>query len=158
MKKALVVSVTALIATLLSGCALLYPNWGTDVKPSTSASPSITPSTSESPSSSASPSVVLRNAEIKILSSEVDKTEGVLFVTAEVENFAEEGGTCTLTFVGGGKTFTATAKAEANVSRTSCYPLEIPLAGLPKGLATIQASYLSKSSKGESATQSINIQ
>ena len=45
MKKTLKVSIAALsISSLalvsLSGCALLYPNWGTDQNPSTSQSPS----------------------------------------------------------------------------------------------------------------------
>ncbi|MEY3677611.1 MAG: hypothetical protein RL351_838, partial [Actinomycetota bacterium] len=42
MKKALAVSIAALSLVSLSGCALLYPNWGTDQNPSTSQSPSAT--------------------------------------------------------------------------------------------------------------------
>jgi hypothetical protein len=154
MKKLIAFSLTVLAATALSGCTLLYPNWGTDVSPSDSAAPSASstptesPATTESPSASAAPTK--KSAEVVITDSGVDTTLGALYAVVEVNNIAENGGTCSLTFTGVGTTKTFSAKAEANVNRTECYPLRISLVGLPKGAGFLTVSYESESSFGQS--------
>ena len=154
MKKLLAISITVLAATALSGCTLLYPNWGTDVSPSDSAAPSASVIPSESPVStetpSSSPSTSKKTANISVSDSGIDAAAGAIYAVVEVLDVAENGGTCSLTFTGPGLTKTVTAKAEANVNRTECYPLRIPLAGLPKGAGFLTASYESETRFGQS--------
>lgn len=154
MKKLLAISITVLAAAALSGCTLLYPNWGTDVSPSDSAAPSASSSPSESPAEtetpSASPTNAKKTAKILVSDSGIDATSGDIFAVVEVLDIAENGGTCSLTFTGAGSTKTVSAKAEANVNRTECYPLRISLAGLPKGAGFITVSYESGTSFGQS--------
>ena len=154
MKKLIAFSLTVLAATALSGCTLLYPNWGTDVSPSDSAAPSASstptesPVTTESPSASATPSK--KSAEVLVTDSGIDSSLGAVYAVVEVTNVAENGGMCTLSFTGVGTSKMVTAKAEANVNRTECYPLRISLAGLPKGAGFLTVSYESESSFGQS--------
>ena len=154
MKKLIAIASTVLAATALSGCTLLYPNWGTDVSPSDSAGPSAPVSPSESPSAteapSASPTTAKKTAKILVSDSGIDATSGDIFAVVEVLDIAENGGTCSLTFTGAGSTKTVSAKAEANVNRTECYPLRISLVGLPKGAGFITVSYESDTSVGQS--------
>jgi hypothetical protein len=154
MKKLIAISITVLAATALSGCTLLYPNWGTDVSPSDSAAPSVSSTPVESPSSEQSPSAnstpSKKAADVFVADSGIDASLGAIFAVVEVTNVAENGGTCSLSFTGVGTTKTVTAKAEANVNRTECYPLRISLAGLPKGAGFLTVTYESESSFGQS--------
>lgn len=157
MKKTLAVSIAALsIGTLsvfsMTGCALLYPNWGTDQNPSTSQSPSATevsPTPSESPSASAAPSLGV--AKFNFIDLSVDSETGYVSAVVEVTNAAEDGGKCTFTLASGGVTKTVSVKAEANVSTTQCYPAMLPTAGLPKGKATVTVSYVSAAYEGSTS-------
>jgi hypothetical protein len=152
---------TSLVAISLSGCALLYPNWDSTANPSDPASPSSSsspvPSDTESATPSASPSTAKAKAQIAFLDSGVDAAAGVIYAVATVSNVVQDGGLCTLTFIGAGKTKTLTGKAEANVTTTQCHPLEMPLAGLPKGAGLITITYDSPTHTGTSTAVGVII-
>lgn len=149
MKKTLAVSIAALSIMSLSGCALLYPNWGTDQNPSTSQSPSPSSvSPSPSPSSSATPTVGA--AQFNIIELDFDASANAIFVVAEVLNAVENGGKCTVTFTSGSVSKSVSVKAEANASSTQCFPAYIPASGLPKGKGSVTVSYLSSTLAGTS--------
>lgn len=153
MKKTLAVSIAALTLVALSGCALLYPNWGTDQNPSTSQSPSATdvsPSPSASASASASPTIGV--AKFNFIDLSVDSTTGYISAVVEVTNVAEDGGKCTFVLTSGSVSKTVSVKAEANVSTTQCYPAMLPTAGVPKGKATVTVSYSSPTHEGTTST------
>lgn len=161
MKKLFSLITAAGAAVLLTGCALLYPNWGTDQNPSTSASASPSPSTSDSssPVPSASASKTKGKADVKLFDSGYDKTGTApkLYAMADVANFAENGGYCTLTFVGGGVTKRVKVTAEANVQRTQCALMEIPVAGLPKGAGILTVEYFSDNYYGAAPSAPVTI-
>lgn len=145
---------TSLVAVSLTGCALLYPNWETTANPADPASPSSSsspvPSDTASANPSTSPSAAKAKAQIAFLDSGVDASAGVIYAVASVSNVVQDGGLCTLTFIGAGKTKTVTGKAEANVTSTQCHPLELALAGLPKGAGLITMTYDSPTHTGTS--------
>jgi PBP1b-binding outer membrane lipoprotein LpoB len=156
MKKFASILVATAIALSLSGCSLLYPNWGTDQKPDTSQSAAPSESASETPS--ASPTAVNKlKATLRIDDASADATAGVISVIAQVTNVAQDGGTCTLVLQVGNQTKRLAFKAEANVNTTQCHPMEIPLAGLPKGTALVSVEYESKDYFGVSPAQSVVI-
>lgn len=161
MKRLISISATAISALLLSGCALLYPNWGTEEKPSDSETPSATPTTSASaepsPSVSVTPTGPKIEAEINIIDSMVDANNGLIFAIAEVTNVDESTGTCTLTYQGQGVTKSVSAKAESNVTTTQCFPLELVLTGIPKGKGSIFVSYDSATASGTSSKIAVTI-
>jgi hypothetical protein len=153
MKKTLAASIAALTLLSLSGCALLYPNWGTDQNPSTSQSPSATdvsPTPSESASSSATPTIGV--AKFNFIDLSVDTGTGYVSAVVEVTNVAEDGGKCTFVLTSGSVSKTVAVKAEANVSTTQCYPAMLPISGMPKGKATVTVSYASASHEGTTST------
>ena len=155
--KKIALAVTAItLGVSLSGCALLYPHWGTTDNPGTSASaqPSGSASASASPSSSA---IQKKAAKVQIDSATIDPATGMLEVWAQATNFNEDGGLCTLTLQSGTTTKTVSAKASSNVTSTQCYALDISTSGLPKGTALITVSYDSAEYAGSSAGQSIVI-
>jgi hypothetical protein len=152
---------TALAAISLTGCALLYPNWETTTTPSDPASPSSSsspaPSDTESATPSASPSAAKAKAQVNFLDSGVDAASGVIYAVASVSSVVQDGGLCTLTFIGAGKTKTVTGKAEANVTSTQCHPLELSIAGLPKGAGLITMTYDSPTHSGTSTAVGVVI-
>ena len=151
MKKTLAVSIAALTLVSLSGCALLYPNWGTDQNPSTSQSPTATDA-SPSPSASTSVAPTIGVAKFNFIDLSVDTTTGYVSAVVEVTNVAEDGGKCTFVLTSGSVTKTVAVKAEANVSTTQCYPAMLPTAGVPKGKATVTVSYASPTHEGTTST------
>lgn len=156
MKKIASVLVATAIALSLSGCALLYPNWGTTQNPGTSQSAEPSQSASETPS--ASPSEVKKNkAKVEITDAYADKAAGLLSVVADVANVAQDGGTCTLILQSGTNTTRLPFKAEANVTTTQCHPMDIPLTGLAKGTVLVSVEYSSADYFGVSAAQSVVI-
>ncbi|MFM6977706.1 MAG: hypothetical protein ACKOWR_03205 [Micrococcales bacterium] len=156
MKKFASILVATAIALSLSGCALLYPNWGTTQSPGTSQSAAPSESASETPSPT--PTTVNKlKASVRIDDASSDATAGVISVIAQVTNIAQDGGTCTLILQSGTTTKRLPFKAEANVTTTQCHPMEIPLAGLPKGTALVSVEYESKDYFGVSAAQSVVI-
>jgi hypothetical protein len=152
MKRALAVSLAAVAAVSLSGCALLYPNWGTDQNPSTSQSPSaseVSPTPSDTASASASPTI--DTAKFNFIDLSVDPGTGYVSAVVEVTNVAEDGGKCTFVLNSGSVSKTVAVKAEANVSTTQCYPAMLPLSGFPKGKATVTVTYESATHAGSTS-------
>ena len=152
MKKLVAVSLAAATAISLSGCALLYPNWGTDQNPSTSQSPTASDSGSPSPSVSASAAPTIEVAKFNIIDMSVDTGNGYVSAVVEISNVAEDGGKCTFTLSNGSTTKSVTVKAEANVSTTQCFPAMVPIAGFAKGKATMTIAYASSTHEGTTST------
>ncbi|CAB4624267.1 unannotated protein [freshwater metagenome] len=157
MRKILLISTTLVASATLAGCALFYPNIGTDetpgdpMNPSPTASPSA-PTESESPS--ASPTKEL--AKPRLLSYDIVGTD--LQIIAEVVNFAEDGGECIITFYSGNTPVVMErVPAEHNVSTTQCFPLTIALSRLPKGIGEIVVGYESEKYEGKSEKTEVNI-
>jgi hypothetical protein len=151
MKKTLAVSVATLALLALSGCSLIYPNWGTDQNPSTSQSPSasdIVPSPSASASASESPAVGV--AKFNLIELTFDSSANAIFVVAEMLSAAENGGKCTITFTSGEVSKFVSVKAEANANTTQCFPAYLPATGLPKGKGTVTVKYESPNFIGTS--------
>jgi hypothetical protein len=151
----------SIMATSLAGCALLYPNWETTANPSdpamapTSSSPAPVDTTSATPSTS--PTAAKAKAQVNFVDSGVDAAAGVIYAVASVSSVVQDGGLCTLTFIGAGKTKTVTGKAEANVTSTQCHPLELSMAGLPKGAGLITVTYDSPTHSGTSTAVGVVI-
>lgn len=161
--KRIAISLAAITATaLLAGCSVLYPNWGTTQKPSDpetstpvpTATPTETPS--ETPTETATP-VVVQKATLNIIQSGVDTANGELYAVAEVTNVVEDGGKCTLNYSSGSFTKAITVKAESNVHTTQCFPISLPLKGLPKGAGTFTITYESPAFKGTSSPTAVAI-
>lgn len=162
MRKLLAISITVLAATALSGCTLLYPNWGTDVSPSDSAAPSASATPIESPSESASatPSQApLAKAEVVVFDAGIDTSGSapMIFAMADISNFAEAGGKCILTFTGSGVTKSIEVTGLENVNRTQCPLMQMPVKGLPKGAAILTVQYVSKTHAGNAPSVSVVI-
>lgn len=158
MKKVFAALAVTATAVSLSGCALLYPNWGTDQNPSTSMSPSATvESPSASPSESVSETPKQTLAEVSLIDMGVDSGAGSLYVVAEVLNATEGGGKCTITFKSGSATKTVSVKAEANASTTQCFPAYLPIGGLPKGKGVVTITYESEKFFGTSDSYGVTI-
>ena len=146
----------------LTGCDMFYPNWGQKTPPigtpSASDIPSEQPSESGSaaPSQSATPSAPVKLvAKINVLQSSVDSSG--ISVVAEAQNFSEDGGSCTLTYTNGSLKKSITVKAEANATDTQCFPMNLPLTGLPKGPGLVTVSYSSTTHLGSSAAIAVTI-
>ena len=153
-------SVAALVA--LAGCTLFYPNNDQNQDPvaQTSLTPSAFPSPTEEPepSSSPSPSVASTKAAAKIQVLYSDTSQGFLEVIAEVTNFAEDGGQCTLiTYSGNTSKVVATFKAESNVGTTQCFPIKVEFSSLTKGTSTVAVVYESNAYIGESERFEVNV-
>jgi predicted small lipoprotein YifL len=156
------ISVAALVA--LAGCTLFYPNSDQNQDPvaQTSLTPSAFPSPTESAeteaSPSPSPSIASTKAAAKIQVVSSDTSQGFLEVIAEVTNFAEDGGQCTLvSYSGNTSKVVATFKAESNVGRTQCFPIKVEFSSLTKGTSTVAVAYESNSYIGESERFEVNI-
>lgn len=161
MKKAFIVALSLATALVLTGCTLFYPNSGSPedlIEPSSeiSEAPAEETSPEDSPSPSPSVSPTMAPAVFQILYS--DASGGVLNVVAEVTNFAEDGGSCTLSYYKG-TTATAlgTVQAERNVTSTQCFPFNIDLASVPKGDLELTVSYSSENHIGESEKFEVTI-
>ena len=161
MKKAFIVMLSLATALSLTGCSVFYPNSGSiedglEPTSATSEAPaeSADPEQTTSPSPSVSPTMA--PAQLGILYS--DASGGVLNVVAEVSNFAEDGGSCTLSYYKGTTaTVLETVKAERNVTTTQCFPFNVDLASVPKGALQLTVSYLSENHIGESDKFEVNI-
>ena len=160
--KSTIASLTVLAAAVsLSGCSLLYPNWNSSQKPGDSQSPVASASSSATDSPSATPtptpSVAQQKAVISLLDSGVDTNNADVYAVAEVTNVIEDGGTCTLNFIGSTGTKSVSGKAEVNVTDTQCHPLSLSLKGLPKGPGLITVTYTSATHTGTSAAVAVTI-
>lgn len=151
MKRTLITAVTIFALISLSGCSLIYPNWGTDQNPSTSQSPSASdPTPTPTPSVSTSVAPTLGAAKFNLIELDFDASANAVFVVAEMLSAAENGGKCTVTFTSGSSTKTVSVKAEANATSTQCFPAYIPVSGLPKGKGSVTISYESANYSGTS--------
>jgi hypothetical protein len=163
MRKLFAISISVLAATALSGCTLLYPNWGTDVSPSDSAAPSASSSPIESPSASASATESappkLEKADVVVFDAGLDTSGSapMLFAMADISNFAEAGGKCILTFTGSGVTKSVEVTGLDNVTRTQCPLMQIPAKGLPKGAGILTVQYISTTHAGNAPSVSVVI-
>lgn len=163
MKKAFIGLLGLATVVALTGCTLFYPNSGgpedlisetpiASEAPADSSSPEDSPSASPSPSPSASQGPAL----FQILYS--DASGGSINVVAEISNFSEDGGSCTLSYYQGSTaTVVETVKAERNVTTTQCFPFNAALTGVPKGPVQFTVSYESTNHIGESAKFEVNI-
>jgi len=159
MKNLRILVLTVMLTSILSGCSVLYPNWG---KPTSSPTPSKTKTQSSSPTptetQTQTPDPTKAAATVEIMDAYVDTQNGVLQIIAQVTNFSEDGGTCQATFEGSGKKATVSVKAESNAANTQCRTMEIALGGLPKGAGTVTVSYDSATHAGTSSQTSVIIQ
>jgi len=159
-KSALTALASIALAGSLAGCSALYPHWGaTDFPtdgPSSSSSASATPTQSSTPSQTPT-TVPVQAAKVQLMNVNVDATNGVVDVVAQVTNVAETGGSCTLNVVSGSTSKQQTVRAESNVDTTQCFPMEIPLSGLASGTATVTVTYKSSGYVGSSLSQAITI-
>lgn len=155
-------SVAALVA--LAGCTLFYPN--NDQARVPVAQTSLTPSAFPTPTDSAepevspspSPSVASTKAAAKIQVVYSDTSQGFLEVIAEVTNFAEDGGQCTLvSYSGNTPKVVGTFKAESNVGTTQCFPIKVEFSSLTKGTSTVAVAYESNTYFGESERFEVNV-
>lgn len=151
MKRTLLIVTTLVAAATLTGCALFYPNLGSNETPSDPMDPSPTSSeTTPTPTDTPTPTVTPKElAKPRVVFYEIAGNN--LQVVGEVVNFAEDGGQCTVTFYSGNTPLAmATVSAEHNVSTTQCFPASIPLSKLPKGTGEVVVSYESEKYAGES--------
>lgn len=150
------------IVAALSSCTFLYPHWGESPSPQPSDSNSASPTPSGSPTGTPSPSPSVSthkgNANVTIMQFNYDSGAQQIFAVGSVDNFSEDGGTCTLTFVVGGKTASISGKAESNASSTQCFALTLATASLPKGTGQLSLTYDSPNNHGTSDSQSVTIQ
>jgi hypothetical protein len=163
MKKAFIVALGLATALVLTGCTLFYPNSGSPedlIEPSASSSEaaaeetSTEQSASPSPSPSVSPTMAVAQLEIVF----TDTSAGVLNVVAEVTNFAEDGGSCTLSYYKGATaTAVGTVMAERNVTSTFCFPFNVDFSALPKGALELTVKYESENHAGESEKFEVTI-
>jgi hypothetical protein len=151
MKRTLLIATTLVAVATLTGCALFYPNLGSNETPSDPMNPS--PSASEAsptPTESESPTAAPKElAKPRILFYEIAGSN--LQVIGEVINFAEDGGECIITFYSGNTPIIMErVPAEHNVSTTQCFPLTTALSRLPKGMVDVVIGYESAKYAGES--------
>jgi len=155
MKKLSLLLGVTLLLTSVTGCSVLYPNWG---KPTSS--PTKTKTVDPNPTDTSTPDPTLTTkgkAEVEITDSSVYAQDGIIQVIAQITNFSEDGGNCTATFTGGGKTVSVSAKAESNAANTQCHPLEINLGGLPSGAGSVTVTYDSTNKHGVSSAEPVTI-
>jgi hypothetical protein len=165
MKKAFIVAFGLATALVLTGCTLFYPNSGSPedfIEPSTSSSSSEAPveetSAEQSASPSPSPSVSPTMAPAQFQIVYTDTSAGELMVVAEVTNFVEDGGRCSLSYYKGTTaTVVGTVKAERNVTSTLCSPFNVDFSALPKGALELTVSYSSENHVGESGKFEVTI-
>lgn len=159
MKKLPLITTAVLLVAVLSGCSLLYPNWGKPTEnPGPTKTKTDTPKPDPTDTQTSDPTPVDKgDAIVEVIYAFVDSPNGVIQVIAQISNVSEDGGTCTATFTSGSKTVKVTQPAESNAASTQCHPLEINLGGLPAGEGSITVTYESKKYFGVSAISSVTI-
>jgi hypothetical protein len=151
MKRTLLIVTTLVAIATLAGCALFYPNLGSNETPSDPMDPSPTSSeATPTPTESESPTTAPKElAKPRLLFYEIAGSN--LQVIGEVINFAEDGGECIITFYSGNTPIIMErVPAEHNVSTTQCFPLTTALSRLPKGIVEVVIGYESAKYAGES--------
>lgn len=153
MKRTLLFLTTFVAVATTAGCALFYPNIGSNETPSDPMNPSPTPTSSEAteaPVESESPEPVVKElAKPRIVFSDIVGSN--IEVVGEVINFAEAGGECIITFYADNlPVVMERVPAEPNVSTTQCFPLTVGLSRLPKGSVDVVVAYESERYEGQS--------
>ncbi len=164
------VFVGAMSTVLLTGCSIFYPNWGATGLPEeteTAATQSEqTATASDEPTQTTEPSAQPTEtesnpaklpAEVVILMAVAEPDYGVLTIVAQVPNLSETGGTCTMRFLGNNIEKKLQVKAEPSSDYTQCFPIEFPLAELPRGNGVVTVTYESERHSGVSAATSVVI-
>lgn len=164
------VFVGAVSTVLLTGCSIFYPNWGATGLPEeteTAATQSDqTATASDEPTQTTEPSAQPTEtesnpaklpAEVVILMAVAEPDYGVLTIVAQVPNLSETGGTCTMRFLGNNIEKKLQVKAEPSSDYTQCFPIEFPLAELPRGNGVVTVTYESERHSGVSAATSVVI-
>ena len=151
MKRTLLIATTLVATATLAGCALFYPNLGSDETPSDPMNPSPTSSeASPTPTESESPTAAPKElAKPRLLFYEIAGPN--LQIIGEVINFAEDGGECIITIYSGNTPIIMErVPAEHNVSTTQCFPLTTSISRLPKGMVDVVIGYESAKYEVES--------
>jgi hypothetical protein len=150
MKRTLLITTTLVAVATLAGCALFYPNLGSNETPSDPMDPSPMASVTPTPTASETPTAAPKElAKPRVLFYEIVGTN--LQIIGEVVNFAEDGGECIITFYSGNTPVVMErVPAEHNVSTTQCFPLTTALSRLPKGMVDVVIGYESAKYAGES--------
>jgi hypothetical protein len=151
MKRALLIFTTLVAVATMAGCALFYPNIGSNETPSDPQNPTPTASeTTEAPVESETPAPVVKElAKPRLVFYDIAGTN--IQVVGEVVNFAEDGGECIITFYAdNAPVVIERVPAEHNVSTTQCFPLTVGLSRLPKGAVDVVISYESARYEGQS--------
>jgi hypothetical protein len=150
MKRTLLIATTLVAVATLAGCALFYPNLGSDETPSDPMDPSPTASATPTPTATETPTAAPKElAKPRVLFYEIVGTN--LQIIGEVVNFAEDGGECIITFYSGNTPVVMErVPAEHNVSTTQCFPLTTALSRLPKGMVDVVVGYESDKYAGAS--------
>lgn len=151
MKRTLLIFTTLVAAATLTGCALFYPNIGSNETPSDPQNP--TPSASETveaPVETSTPAPVAKElAKPRLVFYDIVGSN--IQIVGEVVNFAENGGECIITFYSKNvPVVMERVPAEQNVSTTQCFPLTVGLSRLPKGAVDVVVSYESARYEGQS--------
>ena len=151
MKRAFFIITTSVAVVTLTGCALFYPNIGSNEPPSDPLNP--TPTVSETPTApieSETPAPVVKElAKPRLVFYDIVDTN--IQIVGEVMNFAENGGECIITFYSDNTAVVMErVPAEANVSTTQCFLLTVGLSILPSGAVDIVVSYESARYEGQS--------
>ena len=159
---------------LLAGCSVFYPNWGatslpspsetqTLAEPTESATAEETPveqpqeSQSPEPEATETPAVVRKEVTVEIIMAVPEPDYGALTVVAQIPTLSESGGKCIFRFISGSTDTSMEVKAEPSSDYTQCYPIEYPLADLPKGNGVVTVTYESEEHFGTSAPVSVVI-
>lgn len=151
MKRAPIIFTTLVAIATLTGCALFYPNIGSNETPSDPQNP--TPSASETPEApvATEPPAPAAKELAKPRLVFYDIVETNIQIVGEVMNFAEGGGECIITFYSKNTAIVMErVPAEPNVSTTQCFPLTVGLSRLPKGAVDVVVSYESARYEGQS--------
>jgi hypothetical protein len=170
MSKFLLFLSATLSTLLLTGCSIFYPNWGATGLPegdpsaltqsvqtaSASQEPAETSQLEPEPTESETTAAKLV-AEVVILMAVAEPDYGVLTIVAKVPNLSEIGGTCTMRFLLNNVEKKLQVKAEPSSDYTQCFPIEFPLAELPRGNGVVTVTYESERYSGVSAATSVVI-
>jgi hypothetical protein len=177
MPRFLLAAAAVTAALTLSGCSVFYPNWGATGLPeepfdNAQEVPGVieeeTPepevgeedvAVSEQPAEEATsePQPALASVNVEIVMAVVEQEFGVLTVIAQIPGIAETGGSCELKFLSGGTERIMKVSAERSSNYTQCFPIELPLDGLPAGNALVTVSYESERYTGRSAASAVVI-
>lgn len=163
------------LSATLVGCSAFYPNWGatglpeepelsiteqataTPEQSETSQSEEPEPAQSEAAEETTEPEVARKQVQVEIIMAVAEPDFGVLTVVAQIPGMAEANGKCVMRFIGSNREVSMEVRAEPSSDYTQCFPIEFPLADLPKGNGIVTVSYESAGHFGLSPAASVVI-